>query len=228
MEMLVKICCMTDIEDIKSAIEFGADFIGILVDVDYSPRSLSLAEAERLMLYPQRTVMLVYKKSLKELIKLAKTLKPHAVQILSEEKYEYVKAITMETKVQVWKSIFVPEKTDIHIINSLYEKSVQFIKHGVSAIVLDAVGKEEGKVRYGGTGRTFDWNSAVQLFSMLRKQKVLKFIAGGINEENVISAIKIIQPDGIDVCSGVEAFPRKKNREKMKRLIKLAKTLSRP
>ncbi len=67
---------------------------------------------------------------------------------------------------------------------------------------------------YGGTGEKFDWKK----FKFISKFRPF-FISGGIKEENVLEAIKIFNPDGIDINSGVEIAPGKKSKEKIKSIL---------
>jgi len=80
-----------------------------------------------------------------------------------------------------------------------------------AAILLDA--HVEGKL--GGTGRTFDWDLAVQAKS-LGKPIIL---AGGLTPGNVAEAVRKVQPYAVDVSSGVEASPGKKDHDKIREFI---------
>jgi phosphoribosylanthranilate isomerase len=72
--------------------------------------------------------------------------------------------------------------------------------------------------RPGGTGRTFDWqqaSSAVKELSLHRKV----VIAGGLTPDNVNEALEVLNPFGVDVVSGVEALPGKKDPEKVRAFV---------
>jgi phosphoribosylanthranilate isomerase len=78
----------------------------------------------------------------------------------------------------------------------------------------------------GGTGRTFDWAQSAQLIEqMSRKVKVI--VAGGLNPDNVASAIALLRPWGVDVSSGVEAQPGKKDPEKVWAFVKAVREADR-
>jgi phosphoribosylanthranilate isomerase len=70
----------------------------------------------------------------------------------------------------------------------------------------------------GGTGKVFDWEAAVPLVETMR-QTVKVVVAGGLNPGNVGEAIRILKPWGVDVVSGVEASPGKKDPEKIRAFI---------
>lgn len=76
-------------------------------------------------------------------------------------------------------------------------------------------------VRRGGTGKTFDWDK-VKLFSQDQKERIV--LAGGLQPDNVVEAIEIVHPLGVDVSSGVEASKGIKDFEKMKLFIKGVRT----
>jgi phosphoribosylanthranilate isomerase len=80
--------------------------------------------------------------------------------------------------------------------------------YSTDAVVLDAY----DPARYGGTGTTFDWN--ILIGDMTRRV----FLAGGINPDNALAAVET-GVYGIDVCSGVEAKPGKKDHTKMQQLF---------
>jgi phosphoribosylanthranilate isomerase len=71
----------------------------------------------------------------------------------------------------------------------------------------------------GGTGKTFDWGKAIPLVEAMRS-KVKVVVAGGLNPTNVGEAIRILHPWGVDVASGVEARPGKKDPEKVRAFVK--------
>ena len=68
----------------------------------------------------------------------------------------------------------------------------------------------------GGTGQTFDWSIAADIVAASDKPIVL---AGGLNADNIVAAVRTVQPAGVDVSSGVEQAPGLKSLEKMKSFI---------
>ena len=71
----------------------------------------------------------------------------------------------------------------------------------------------------GGTGTTFDWKKAVSIAEGMRQGGVKLVVAGGLTSENVGEAMNILKPWGVDVASGVEARPGKKDPEKVRAFV---------
>ena len=87
--------------------------------------------------------------------------------------------------------------------------------YAVSAFLLDTPSKD-----HGGTGQSFDWNLAVEFKKRTTKPLIL---SGGLNPENVAKAIETVQPYAVDVSSGVEASPGKKDYSKLRDFIQICK-----
>jgi phosphoribosylanthranilate isomerase len=78
----------------------------------------------------------------------------------------------------------------------------------------------------GGTGKTFDWREAAPAFKILNR-RLRMVVAGGLNPDNVGEAIRILQPWGVDVVSGVEASPGKKDAEKVRAFVRAVREMDR-
>jgi phosphoribosylanthranilate isomerase len=93
---------------------------------------------------------------------------------------------------------------------------------------LDTFLLDSGNLRQpGGTGRTFDWKKARSLAEGMRKNGLKLVVAGGLSPENVREAIEILQPWGVDVVSGVEASPGKKDPGKVRAFVKAVREMDR-
>ncbi|MDX6765194.1 MAG: phosphoribosylanthranilate isomerase [Candidatus Methylacidiphilales bacterium] len=87
--------------------------------------------------------------------------------------------------------------------------------YDVEAFLLD-----KASVRHGGTGEAFDWNLAVDF---IRSNKRPVLLSGGLRADNVEQALKLVQPWGVDVCSGVEVRPGRKNPDTLATFIRLCR-----
>jgi len=118
------------------------------------------------------------------------------IQLHGDEDPEFCR-LFLSHNVKTMKAIRVKDQTDIERAESFF----------TDAILLDAFDPE----KYGGTGLTFDWNIIGHIGKRI-------FLAGGINPDNAAQAVEL-GVYGIDVCSGIEAEPGKKDHEKMKKLF---------
>jgi phosphoribosylanthranilate isomerase len=115
-------------------------------------------------------------------LKIAQTLNLDVLQFHGDETQDYIDNFKNFT---VWKAIRIKDKEDL-------EKTKQF---KVNSFVFDTLTKNE----YGGTGKTFNWKVLKGM-----ELNVPIILAGGLNENNVEEAIKIVDPYAVDVSSGVE------------------------
>jgi len=200
----VKICGITSYTDAIAATKFGADLIGFNF-YKKSPRYIEPAEAEKIIskLPAFVDVAGVFVNSpLEEIRQIMDRCQLNWVQLHGDESPEFCR-LFLTLDVKTMKAIRVKEKKDIRRADDFF----------TDAVLFDAF--EAGK--YGGTGRKFDWN----IIGHMSKRV---FLAGGINPDN---AAKAISPGvyGIDVCSGIESEPGKKDHKKMKKLFENIKHL---
>lgn len=206
----LKICGVTNREDAEIISASGADYCGILVNVDYSERSLSFdqaAEVAKASTIP--TVILLYDPDINLVEKVDRVIKPFAIQLLSFESPEFVKLLKKRLSCKIWKTIHLP-------VGKEQAAPDEYIKAGVDALLIDSVDDSEGFVRLGGTGKVADWNLAAELVSQIPVPVIL---AGGINPENIEKAMLKVKPAIIDLCSGVEITKGKKDPGKIKKLV---------
>jgi len=118
------------------------------------------------------------------------------VQLHGDEDPDFCRAL-LSHNVKTMKAIRVKDQADIERADSFF----------TDAVLLDAFDPH----KYGGTGLTFDWNVIGNISKRV-------FLAGGINPDNAAEAVRL-GVYGIDVCSGVESRPGKKDHRKMKKLF---------
>ena len=222
-----KICGTTTIEDARLAAEHGADYFGVVVETDFSPRSLTIEQAKPLFADPPiDAVALVFEMKPERLHQLIATLTPFAVQFLHLEEIDLIRQLKEQyPAVQLWQSIHLPEAgKDVDFI--LFQQTVQeYVDAGIDLLIFDTVAVMGGVTKFGGTGLTSDWDVVNRLIDKV-KTSVPIWLAGGINPENVAESIKKVQPAGVDLCSGVEAEPGKKDPDKVRRLIENVRSCS--
>ncbi|RKU20923.1 phosphoribosylanthranilate isomerase [Candidatus Poribacteria bacterium] len=214
----VKICGITSNHDAKLAADAGAAYIGVLVDVAVSERTRSAAEATEIAkLSPIPPVILLYNRTTPDIQEIVSQVQPFAVQLLGQEPPQQVEALKRSVTCQLWKSVYLPagspENVDIPAVRAEMQA---YRDAGADFLLFDSVDLSLEKPRYGGTGKTCDWNVAAELIT---ESPLPVFFAGGIRPENVKAAIETIRPHGIDLCSGVEASKGIKDPQKLVQLM---------
>jgi phosphoribosylanthranilate isomerase len=196
----IKICGITEFEDARDAVLLGADAIG-LVFYPNSPRYVEAARAAKIIeqLPPLVTIVGVFVNhpDPQNLEDFAVSLGLHAVQLHGNETPDYC---SMIQRVKVIKGLRVDPGFRVDTLRS----------YGGGTFLLDAAPPG----RFGGTGTSFDWDLAfgANAFGSI-------IIAGGLNPENVGHVVNTLHPFGVDVASGVESRPGRKDYEKMRRFI---------
>ncbi|MDE0554154.1 MAG: phosphoribosylanthranilate isomerase [Candidatus Poribacteria bacterium] len=214
----VKICGITSIHDARLAADAGANYVGVLVDVAVSERTRSTAQASEIAkASPIPTVLLLYNRTTSDIQEIVSQVQPFAVQLLGQEAPQQVEVLKDAVACQLWKSVYLPagspENVDMPAIRSQMQA---YQDAGADFLLFDSVDMSLEKPRYGGTGKTCDWNVAAELIT---ESPLPVFFAGGIRPENVKAAIETIRPHGIDLCSGVEASKGVKDPHKLEKLM---------
>ncbi|MFA5293519.1 MAG: phosphoribosylanthranilate isomerase [Phycisphaerae bacterium] len=198
----VKICGITNAEDAIKAVQLGADMLGFNFHSP-SPRYISPQEAEKIIVKLPAFVDIVglfVNADTDTIRKIAGDLMLNWVQLHGDESPGFCISLN-NMPAQIIKAVRIQTNKDIE-----YAKNFS-----VDALLLDAY----HPVLYGGTGERFDWNSLPELTGHIFGRT---FLAGGIKPENVIEALGH-GFYGIDVCSGIESSPGKKDHKKMTELF---------
>jgi len=220
----IKICGITNLNDMELVSSSGADYAGVLLNVSVSPRSVDEEKAKSLCSRAKiPVVVLLWEPTFKEIEIAYNRLKPYAFQLLSQEKPELVAEIKSKIPdVMIWKSIHLPSSGQSIDISDMRTRIETYVDKGADVILVDTVYKSGSGVQYGGTGRTSNWNTVTELFKNL---DVPVFLAGGITPSNVKDAINQVNPYGIDVASGVEKEKGMKDPIKVRELIKIVRRI---
>lgn len=191
-------------EDALSCCEAGGDALGF-VFVKGSPRYIEPEEAVKIILELPLFVTTIGLFANQEEEEVQRTLKICPVDILQfhgQESPSYCQIF----KKRVIKAFRVKDENSLNLIST----------YNVSAYLLDTYQKDT----LGGTGKTFSWDLAV-----LAKGHGRIILAGGLTKENIREALLKVRPYAVDVSSGVESLPGKKNKEKIKGFIKEVKKI---
>lgn len=204
----VKICGLTRVDDALAAAEAGVDFLGIIFHAP-SPRAVTPAEASSLVHRTRQRAPSVKwigvfaDTPLDEIRWIVDTVKVDGVQLHGGEDPDIVDRL-VRAGLFVIKAFRVAVRADLEALDA----------YSPSAFLLDTYVPD----RHGGTGQTFDWSIALDTAAERRI-----FLAGGLTPENVASAVEAIHPWGVDVSSGVESAPGRKDIDKMRAFIAAAR-----
>ena len=220
----VKICGTTSVADARMAADAGADYSGVVVEVPFSERSVSInSAAEIARQTPISTVILVFDRPTAWVREAAAQIKPFAIQLLGHEPPTQVAELKESLSCEVWKSLFLPTEHDPAAdTTTILAQMEDHINADADALLFDTAEFSNGKARFGGTGKQSDWNLSAQL---IQACKVPAFLSGGIRPENVRTAIETVRPYGVDLCSGVEASKGIRDQQKLERLMENARTV---
>lgn len=189
----VKICGITNWPDARQACAAGASFLGFNFYPE-SPRYISPARAGKIVSRLPDGIAAVgvfVNETADTIIETARRLKLDFVQLHGEESPELVARVAQ----------YVPVIKAIRVRKPFRTSQLERFK-SASAFLLDGF---DTRAR-GGTGKTFDWAVARRA----RHGRTI-FLAGGLTPENAAQASKSVRPYALDVCSGVEAKPGKKD-----------------
>jgi phosphoribosylanthranilate isomerase len=213
----VKICGITNSEDARAAVAAGADYIGVIVEIEGSPRSVSIDAAQRIISSVTAPCVLLLEKQISDVIEIARELTPSAVQLIGRIEYTAIEHLRAHIACAVWKTLQIPQRDcDEGSVPAINRQLEDYRTAGVDAIVLDTLVQHRGLIKKGGTGQTCDWNMA---HAIVASAALPIFLAGGITPHNVREAVMAVRPQGIDVSSGVELRPGKKDPDKIQQLI---------
>ena len=194
--MKVKVCGITGYRDAAMALDLGADALGFNF-YPGSPRFVAPASARAVIrrLPPLTTTVAVFvnEPDPAGLERAARLAGVNCLQLHGDEPPEYCHALSH------WKVIKA-----LRIAPGARPRGIS--RYRVSALLLDALDPS----RYGGTGRALDWAALGSI-----RASIPIILAGGLRAENVAEAVRAVRPYAVDVCSGVEKAPGKKDRAKL-------------
>jgi phosphoribosylanthranilate isomerase len=192
--MRVKICGLTNLDDAAEAVRLGAWALG-LIHYDRSPRYVEpgvAAEVGAAFRRKCEVVGVFVNPTLEEVDKAVENAGLTMVQLNGAEGVSFCGEVARRTGVKVIKAIHVASAADIHAAEA-YRTGFHLFDR-------------RGKGLWGGTGESFDWG-------LLRghRSEIPDILAGGLRPNNVAEAIAVTQPYAVDVASGVEAEPGRKD-----------------
>ena len=205
MNTQVKICGITSLADAQAAAEAGADALGF-VFYNNSPRYMTISAVAGLFKKSPLHIMRVgvFVNAPKDFIcQAVAECGLSLLQFHGDEPPEFC----TQFGVMSMKAFRIRDA----------ESLKELPKYSTDAWLLDACSSES----LGGTGEKFNWNLAVEAQKFGRPI----FLAGGLKPENVADAVRRVKPFGVDVASGVESSPGKKDRAKVQAFIRAVRSV---
>ncbi|MBI4417427.1 MAG: phosphoribosylanthranilate isomerase [Ignavibacteriales bacterium] len=203
-DLFVKICGITNLEDAMHAVRCKADAVGF-VFYERSERYVAPERAAEIVAQLPDFVSKVgvfVNATQRSVEEIARKVNLSAVQLYGKEGPDDL----VGYEASVIKAFNIRPNFDVEVMRNYL----------VDAFLLDA----HSEARYGGSGKTFDWNIAVRA-----KEYGRIILAGGLTPENIEDAVRFVQPYGVDVSSGVEGKPGKKDPERVRNFIARAKDI---
>ncbi|MCB0742620.1 MAG: phosphoribosylanthranilate isomerase [Ignavibacteriales bacterium] len=196
LDIKIKICCISNLEEAKLAITYGATAIGLVSAMPSGPGVITeeqIAEIANSVPEHIETFLLTSKQNVKSIIAQLRKCKTNTVQIvdkLIDGTYAQIKSELPNVKI-------------VQVLHVQDEKSILEaieINRKVDAILLDSGNQNLGVKILGGTGKTHNWEISKKIVEAIN---VPVYLAGGLFSGNVVEAIKTVKPFGVDLCSGV-------------------------
>lgn len=195
----IKYCGNKTFEDFQVTVESGANYLGVIFAE--SKRKVEPANVSewltKVELHPKKLVGLFVNAPVSEIVQIALQIPLSIIQCHGTESRETLLLIKRLTKKPVWKAIH----HDDHSLGKMRE-----LAGAADGYVIDS----KVKGLWGGTGKSFDWSFIPNYVGEGKKQGVPVFIAGGVNESNLVELLKY-DISGIDLSSGIERNGVKNN-----------------
>lgn len=205
----VKVCGITNAEDAWAAVEAGADALGFIF-CEQSPRYIVPAVASRIIagLPPLIvTVGVFVNEGMATVRSIMDTCGLAMAQLHGDENASYCRELSRPAM----KALRLKDR------GSLLALAEYQGRGGVRGFVLDTF----SELAYGGTGQVTDWALAAEV---AKSTRIL--LAGGLTPDNVTEAIRTVRPYGVDVSSGVESAPGKKDHAKIRAFLEAVRVVS--
>jgi len=205
--MIFKICGLRNTESLLCCEKNNVNFFGMIF-YEESPRNITFNEAETLITTSKKLriqpVGVFVDHEINDLKKIISSLALKYIQLHGREDQLYIDEIKKQFDVKIIKKISINNSKDLDIINKF--------KH-IDYLLFDY--KPDNNELPGGNAKSFDWNLLKD-----QKFKLPWFISGGINETNIKNIQNLLNPNGIDLSSGVEVSKGIKSNSKINNLFK--------
>jgi phosphoribosylanthranilate isomerase len=228
----VKICGMTNLEDALTAVDAGADAVGF-VFYEKSPRNVSVETVREIVgKLPESVEKVGVFMGELQSVEIALRCGLGAIQTYPRPAEGPLQPHPAEDLSKLKSYLAVPYTSFVTGPDARPEAEgnldvVARGRLGRFFDAFDAIFVDSGNALLpGGTGKAFDWRAAAPAFGILN-ERLRVVLAGGLNPDNVGEAMRILKPWGVDVASGVEARPGKKDPTKVRAFVKAVRDADR-
>ena len=212
----IKICATTNLDDARAALDAGANALGFILTASLRHVTLrAAADVSRQLPSTTEKIGVVVNETPNRLKRIAELIPLTGFQLQGDEPAEQLpefrRALGLRKIIKTLQArelLADPARLDAYLAQ----------RKSYDGILLDS----GSAAAPGGTGRTFDWNAMLPIVERI-KEVAPVVIAGGLNPENVAEAVRLFDPCGVDVVSGVEREPGKKDVAKMRAFVAAAR-----
>ena len=201
----VKVCGITTVEDLETVVAAGVDAVGLIVDVDVeTSREISATKAVELSRATPpfvTTVLVTMPDTPEATVDLASRVQPDVLQVHGPQTPGDLAYLSAKVHGDVIKAVSPADAVRYDTV--------------ADALLVDSL-DDAGA---GGTGETHDWERTRELVESLESPVVL---AGGLTVDNVADAVATVGPFAVDVASGVEAEPGRKDSDAVAAFVRAA------
>ena len=197
----LKVCCIASVEEAQLAIRLGANAIGLVGHMPSGPGIITDEVARKIARQSPAhiaTFLLSSETTAKEIAQHVRYVGANTIQIVN-----HIDPVESEQLAQL-----IPDIRRVQVIHIEGLDALDLIDQYqpfVDNFLLDSGRPGEAVPELGGTGRTHDWEVSRQF---VEKSGLPVFLAGGLNPENITTAVQAVKPHGIDVCSGLRTNDR--------------------
>jgi len=203
-------CGFTRAEDVKAACSLGVDMVGTIL-VQKSPRYVPVERAGEILKAADKGVSKVavfFPSGPKEVEEVYRKLNPDYLQF--HLTFPTDELLEIKEDIEAELIVVVPVPQEIERPTDIVDRAIE-VADVADFVLIDTKGPTGG-----GTGLTHDWSLSAVVRDAVDKPV---FLAGGLNPSNVGHAIKVVRPYGVDVATGVESSPGKKDLKLMRDFV---------
>ena len=214
MAIKVKICGIKTIGQINASIKGNAEMIGLMF-YNKSPRYINIKNAKKLSMYAEKKIKRVgvcANMKITEIKKIIENVKLEYFQFHGNETPNFLKKVKKITKIKIIKALKILNKNDI--------KKINVFKNICDYVLIDTKIVKENKLNFKKKTKPMNWELLQNI-----KSKNFLILSGALNADNLKEATKTSNIKFVDVSSGIEDAPGKKNVKKISKFLKLAAKL---